>query len=56
LTSMDALVQRQVLPDLSPAAELAPLARILWREGYDDHHVGHMTVRRELGLIDNVLA
>jgi ribulose-5-phosphate 4-epimerase/fuculose-1-phosphate aldolase len=37
------------LPDLSPAAELALLARALWREGYDDHQVGHMTYRQADG-------
>lgn len=31
------------LPDLSPAQELALLARMLFREGYDDHLSGHIT-------------
>jgi L-fuculose-phosphate aldolase len=49
VTSMDTFVQRQALPELSPAAELALLARVLWREGYDDHQVGHMTYRQPDG-------
>jgi ribulose-5-phosphate 4-epimerase/fuculose-1-phosphate aldolase len=36
----------QLLPDLTPEAELAVLARALFREGYDDHHVGHILVRQ----------
>ena len=31
------------LPELSPQAELALLARTLHREGYDDHLAGHVT-------------
>jgi L-fuculose-phosphate aldolase len=34
------------LPDISPAAELALLARMLHREGYDDHLAGHITYRQ----------
>jgi ribulose-5-phosphate 4-epimerase/fuculose-1-phosphate aldolase len=49
VTSVDALLRRQAAPDLSPAAELALLARILWKEGYDDHQVGHMTYRQPDG-------
>jgi L-ribulose-5-phosphate 4-epimerase len=33
------------LPSLEPRAELALLARMLFREGYDDHLAGHITVR-----------
>jgi L-ribulose-5-phosphate 4-epimerase len=32
------------LPDLSPREELVLLARTLWREGYNDHLAGHITV------------
>ena len=34
------------LPELSPQAELALLARVLFREGYDDHLAGHITYRQ----------
>jgi ribulose-5-phosphate 4-epimerase/fuculose-1-phosphate aldolase len=34
------------LPALSPQAELALLARMLFREGYDDHLAGHITYRQ----------
>jgi L-fuculose-phosphate aldolase len=34
------------LPELSPRQELALLARILHREGYDDHLAGHITVKQ----------
>jgi len=37
------------LPDLSPAAELALLARMLHREGYDDHLAGHITSKQPDG-------
>src|SRR4051812_13421787 len=37
------------LPDLSPAAELALLARMLHREGYDDHLAGHITYKQPDG-------
>ena len=49
MTTMDMLTERHRLPELSPRAELALLARILWREGYDDHQVGHMTYRQPDG-------
>jgi len=34
------------LPELSPEAEVALLARMLHREGYDDHLAGHITSRQ----------
>jgi ribulose-5-phosphate 4-epimerase/fuculose-1-phosphate aldolase len=34
------------LPNLSPQAQVALLARTLYREGYDDHLAGHITVRQ----------
>jgi len=39
------------LPDLTPAAELALLARILFREGYDDHLAGHITYKQPDGTL-----
>jgi ribulose-5-phosphate 4-epimerase/fuculose-1-phosphate aldolase len=33
----------KLVPDLSPRAELALLARTLWHEGYCDHLAGHIT-------------
>jgi ribulose-5-phosphate 4-epimerase/fuculose-1-phosphate aldolase len=40
-----------LLPDLTPQQEIAILARTLWREGYDDHLAGHITMRRPDGLL-----
>ena len=37
------------IPDLSPAQELALLARMLFREGYDDHLSGHITYKQADG-------
>jgi ribulose-5-phosphate 4-epimerase/fuculose-1-phosphate aldolase len=34
----------RLIPDLTPAQEIAVLARTLWVEGYDDHLAGHITV------------
>lgn len=34
----------KLLPDLSPREELVLLARTLWREGYNDHLAGHITI------------
>jgi len=34
----------KLMPDLTPREELALLARALWREGYNDHLAGHITV------------
>jgi L-fuculose-phosphate aldolase len=34
------------LPALPPRAEIAILARALYREGWDDHNVGHITYRQ----------
>lgn len=49
MTSPATLTRRHQLPELTPHAELALLARILWREGYDDHQAGHMTYRQPDG-------
>src|SRR5580692_9807213 len=37
------------LPDLTPAQELALLARCLFAEGFDDHLAGHITYRQPDG-------
>ena len=34
----------KLMPDLSPREEIVLLARTLWREGYNDHLAGHITV------------
>src|ERR1700736_1776211 len=39
------------LPELTPAAEVALLARMLHREGYDDHLAGHITYRQPDGTL-----
>ncbi len=36
-----------LLPPLTGRQEVALLARALWREGYDDHLAGHITVRQD---------
>jgi ribulose-5-phosphate 4-epimerase/fuculose-1-phosphate aldolase len=41
----------QLLPPLTARQELVVLARTLWREGYDDHLAGHITVRQEDGTL-----
>ena len=46
MSTIEERVRRPLLPDLSPHAELALLARVLFREGYDDHDVGHITYRQ----------
>ena len=39
------------LPELSPRAELALLARMLHHEGYDDHLAGHITYHQPDGTL-----
>lgn len=39
------------LPPLTPQAEVALLARMLHREGYDDHLSGHITARQPDGTL-----
>jgi len=41
----------KLLPDLTAREELVILARTLWREGYDDHLAGHITVRQPDGTL-----
>jgi L-ribulose-5-phosphate 4-epimerase len=43
----------KLLPDLSPREELVLLARTLWREGYNDHLAGHITIREGDTLLCN---
>lgn len=40
-----------LMPDLTPPQELAVLARALWREGYNDHMAGHITINRGDGTL-----
>lgn len=40
-----------LLPELSPRAEVALLCRVLFREGYDDHIAGHVTVLQDDGTL-----
>lgn len=40
-----------LLPQLPPEVELVVLARTLWREGYDDHLGGHITMRQPEGWL-----
>ena len=39
----------KLLPDLTPREELVLLARTLWREGYNDHLAGHITIKQDDG-------
>lgn len=39
----------QLLASLSPQDKLVALARVLYREGYDDHTTGHITYRQPDG-------
>ncbi|MDG2026746.1 MAG: class II aldolase/adducin family protein [Acidimicrobiales bacterium] len=41
----------RLIPPLSPRQELALLARTLWREGYNDHLAGHITINRGDGTL-----
>jgi ribulose-5-phosphate 4-epimerase/fuculose-1-phosphate aldolase len=47
----DTSIVASLIPVLSPAVEVAVLARVLWREGYDDHDAGHLTVRQPDGTL-----
>jgi ribulose-5-phosphate 4-epimerase/fuculose-1-phosphate aldolase len=52
-TEMKAMVVTKpiapALPALTPQQELALLARVLWREGYNDHLAGHITYKQPDG-------
>ena len=39
----------RLMPDLSPRAELAVLARALYREGYEEHIAGHISYKQPDG-------
>ncbi len=41
----------KLMPDLTPREELVLLARALWREGYNDHLAGHITINLEDGTL-----
>jgi len=41
----------RLMPDLTPQQELVLLARSLWREGYNDHLAGHITINRGDGTL-----
>lgn len=41
----------RLLPDLTLRQEMVLLARALWREGYDDHLAGHITVNLHDGTL-----
>ena len=41
----------RLLPELTPAQELVLLARTLWREGYNDHLAGHITINMGDGTL-----
>lgn len=41
----------KLIPELTPAQEIAVLARALWAEGYDDHLAGHITVNMGDGTL-----
>ncbi|MCD9624110.1 class II aldolase/adducin family protein [Rhabdothermincola salaria] len=41
----------KLLPDVTPREELALLARALWREGYNDHLAGHITINQGDGTL-----
>jgi len=43
----DITKERTTIPPLTAEGEVAVLARALFREGYDDHNLGHVTVRQE---------
>ncbi|HEV8296606.1 MAG TPA: class II aldolase/adducin family protein [Acidimicrobiales bacterium] len=41
----------KLLPDFSEREQVALLARTLWREGYNDHLAGHITVNQHDGTL-----
>lgn len=41
----------RLLPDLDVRTQMVVLARTLWREGYDDHLAGHITVNQGDGTL-----
>jgi ribulose-5-phosphate 4-epimerase/fuculose-1-phosphate aldolase len=51
VTAMFEPTPTQLLPELSPQAEVALLARALWREGFDDHISGHISYKQTDGTL-----
>jgi ribulose-5-phosphate 4-epimerase/fuculose-1-phosphate aldolase len=49
VSAVETIPQRFPSLDLTPAQELALLARVLHREGYDDHLAGHITYKQPDG-------
>lgn len=43
--------KRLLLPELTASAELALLCRVLFKEGYDDHIAGHISLRQPDGSL-----
>ncbi|MFM8848492.1 MAG: class II aldolase/adducin family protein, partial [Actinomycetota bacterium] len=41
----------RLLPDLTVKQQMVLLARTLWREGYNDHLAGHITVNLHDGTL-----
>ena len=41
----------RLLPDLTLKQQMVMLARTLWREGYNDHLAGHITVNLHDGTL-----
>ncbi len=41
----------RLLPELSQREEIVLLARTLWREGYNDHLAGHITINQHDGTL-----
>ena len=41
----------RLLPELDLRTEMVVLARTLWREGFDDHLAGHITVNQHDGTL-----
>jgi L-ribulose-5-phosphate 4-epimerase len=50
MTDWDPTAEK-LLPDLTDREQLVLLARTLWREGYDDHLAGHITIRQPDGTL-----
>lgn len=43
--------RKPLLPELNPQAELALLCRVLFKEGYNDHIAGHITLKQPDGTM-----
>ncbi|MCW2546680.1 MAG: class aldolase/adducin family protein [Mycobacterium sp.] len=49
ITTAGPLQPPRLMPDLTPQAEVAVLARALYREGYEDHIAGHISYKQPDG-------